>query len=225
MRIPPSSSVTCASSHTCGPCEMIHVGRPKCRCTSAANSSPSASALVNTTGARTVCPPAARVRSRSTSTPVYSVCPSASRSRACSCADRSTNGMSPDMSASMRTELEKSPTRASTSSWRGSRSNAGRLSRNRSVALQWATTSANAVASTAADVNPLLRASSARCSFCSDGSQRCRRVTVGPVPSRSSRTMGSVGAPGRLSSLACHHAAARARADSRAESRSARYLR
>jgi len=58
------------------------------------------------------------------------------------------------MSASRRTELEKSPTTASTSSWSGSRSKAGMFSRNLSEALQRAMTSAKAVARTDAEVSP-----------------------------------------------------------------------
>ncbi|SLH61169.1 Uncharacterised protein [Mycobacteroides abscessus subsp. abscessus] len=43
---PPRTSVTWASSSTCGPCEMIHTGSPKVSVTLSANSSPRLSALV-----------------------------------------------------------------------------------------------------------------------------------------------------------------------------------
>ncbi|OUD88152.1 hypothetical protein BC477_09160 [Clavibacter michiganensis subsp. michiganensis] len=66
---PPSSSVTCASSQTCGPWEMIQTGSPSARRMDASYSSPSPMALVYTTGASTGLPPSRRARSRSTSTP------------------------------------------------------------------------------------------------------------------------------------------------------------
>ncbi len=55
-RTPPSNSVTCASSETCGPWEMIQPGVPNALMTSDRNSSPRPSALVNTTGASTWAP-------------------------------------------------------------------------------------------------------------------------------------------------------------------------
>ncbi len=70
IRMPPSSSVTCASSSTCGPCEIIQTGAPNAAVTSAENSSPRPSALVNTTGASTWVP-RWRLRSRNTDNPGY----------------------------------------------------------------------------------------------------------------------------------------------------------
>ena len=112
--MPPSNSVTWASSRTCGPCEMIHSGVPNCVVTSGLNSSPRPSALVNTTGAST-CVPRWRPRSRSTDNPGYDACAAASCMVCCTARARWAGVSAAARSMSSSSDEVKSPTTLSTS--------------------------------------------------------------------------------------------------------------
>ena len=85
-------------------------------------------------------------------------CAAAVRMASCTAPARDAASLTPDRSMSSSSDEVKSPTRLSTSGWKASRPNSGRLSRNREVPDQHASVWAKAAANIIAGVTPCDRA-------------------------------------------------------------------
>src|ERR1700722_16467852 len=92
----------------------------------------------------------------------------------CTARARDAASVVPARSMSSSSDEVKSPTRLSTSGWKASRSNSGRLSRNRDVLDQHATVWAKAAANIIAGVTPRARALANSASRV-PGSNHCQR--------------------------------------------------